>query len=308
MNARAAPGPHWERAAQAQSELGLLFPFPQHFHDHGGVFQHFLDEGLPSAPPCLLLHGNPTWSFAWRRLVGPLSKHHRVVAPDHIGCGLSDKPYRYPYTLERHIENVERLALALELERITLILHDWGGAIGMGFARRHPERVSRLVFLNTAAFVGGDMPRRIAACRVPGFGQAFVCGLNGFARAATRMAVAKPLPPEVKQGYLFPYRRLSDRVGLLRFVQDIPRRPGDRSYAELEAIDVALDSFRDRPACLIWGERDWCFTPAFRRIFEVRLPKAESHPLKDAGHYVFEDEPEEVLKIIQAFLAAHPLP
>ena len=307
MNAASAPGPHWERAARAQSELGLLFPFSQHFHDHGGVFQHYLDEGSSTASPCLLLHGNPTWSFAWRRLIAPLAKQHRVVAPDHVGCGLSDKPFRYPYGLERHIANLERLVLALKLERLTLILHDWGGAIGMGFARRHPELVARIVFLNTSVFLGGDLPRRIALCRLPGLGELIVCALNGFALAATRMTTVRPLPPEVRNGYLFPYREAAERIALLRFVQDIPRKPRDPSYAELEAIDVALDGFRDRAVCLIWGERDWCFTPAFRRIFEVRLPQAESHPLENAGHYVFEDEPEEVAETLLAFLAAHPV-
>lgn len=308
-SAPAAPvAGHWKRAAAAHLELGELYPFAQHFHDHDGVFQHYLDEGPRSAPPLLFLHGNPTWSFAWRRLVTPLGKEHRVVVPDHVGCGLSDKPARYPYVLERHIENLERLVLALDLKRITLVLHDWGGAIGMGFARRHPERVARLVFLNTAAFLGGDMPLRIALCRTPLLSELFLLGLNGFARAATRMAVVRPLPAEVRRGYLFPYQTPASRIALLRFVQDIPRKPAHPSYAEVDAIDRALDAFRDRPACLIWGERDWCFTPDYRRLFEARLPRAESHPLPNAAHYVFEDEPEAVSATLQAFLASHPLP
>jgi haloalkane dehalogenase len=299
---------HWARSAVAHGLFGELYPFSQHFHDHGGLFQHYLDEGPRAAPPCLLLHGNPTWSFAWRRLVPALAKKQRVVAPDHIGCGLSDKPRNYPYRLVQHVENLERLVLALDLKCITLILHDWGGAIGMGFARRHPERVARLVFMNTAAFVSGDIPRRIALCKKPLLGELLVRRMNAFALGAMRMAVTKPLPEDVRRGYLFPYGSYASRIALLRFVQDIPLDDSHPSYAELEAIDAALDAFRDRPTCLVWGERDWCFTPTFRQLFEARFPAAESHPLAGAAHLLFEDEPEGVRAAIEGFLAAYPLP
>jgi len=299
------------RAAAAREALGTLYPFAPHAQPldgaHAHLAQHFVDEGDPSKPPCLLLHGNPTWSFAWRRLIPFLSGEHRVVALDHVGMGLSDKPADYPYTLAQHVANVERIVLALDLKDITLIVHDWGGAIGMGFARRHPERVARLVFMNTAAFPSRDIPRRIAMCRWPGVGPFVVKQLNGFARAATVMASTRPLPPGVRAGYLWPHRDAADRTAILRFVQDIPMSPRHPSWAELEAIDAALPGFRDRPACLIWGERDWCFTPAFRRGFEERLPNAESHPLDDAGHYVFEDQPRAVEARLATFLAAHPV-
>ena len=293
--------------AAAAPVLAELYPFEPHFHDHGDARQHFVDEGHAAAAPLLMLHGNPTWSFCWRRLIRAFRGEHRVVAPDHVGCGLSDKPQDYDYTLARHVENLERLVLGLDLRRITLVLHDWGGAIGMGFARRHPERVARLVLLNTAAFLSRNIPLRISICRVPVFGALAVRGLNGFARAATRLAVARPLPREVRRGYLLPYDSYANRIATLRFVQDIPLAPGHPSFPELEAIDRALVDFRDRPACIVWGERDWCFTPAFRAEWQRRLPEAEVHALDDAAHYVFEDEPDQVERRIRAFLTAHPL-
>ena len=295
------------RARDAHARLGSIYPFAPRFHDHGGVLQHYLDEGEPTAPPVLCLHGNPTWSFAWRNLIPALAEGHRVIVPDHIGCGLSDKPQDYDYVLERHIENIERLVLSLGLERITLVLHDWGGAIGMGFARRHPKRIARIALMNTAAFLSTEIPLRISICRVPGFGAFAVRGLNGFARAATMMAVTKRMAPEIRRGYLLPYDNYRNRVAVHRFVQDIPLSPAHPSYPELEAIDASLERFRATPAALFWGERDWCFTPAFREVWQERLPRAEVHRFEDGAHYIFEDAADEVREGLLAFLASHPL-
>jgi pimeloyl-ACP methyl ester carboxylesterase len=120
---------------------------------------------IQSNPPVLMLHGNPTWSFFYRRLINALKENHRVIAPDHMGCGLSDKPQDYPYCLSNHMLNVEKLITHLELKHITLICHDWGGAIGMGVAARRPDLFDRFVVLNTAAWRSSRMPKRI--CRLP---------------------------------------------------------------------------------------------------------------------------------------------
>lgn len=297
-----------ERTRHAHAALGDLYPFEPHFHDARGVNQHYLDEGPRDAPAVLCLHGNPTWSFAWRDLIGPLSAEHRLIVPDHVGCGLSDKPADYPYVLEQHIQNVEDLVASLGLERITLVLHDWGGAIGMGFARRHPGKVARIALMNTAAFLSTDIPLRISICRLPGFGALAVRGFNGFVRAATRAAVERPMSAQVRRGYLLPYDSYANRVAIHRFVQDIPLAPGHPSYPELEAIDASLERFTNTPVALFWGERDWCFTPAFREVWQRRLPQARVQIFEDAGHYVFEDEPARLRAGLLEFLSAHPLP
>jgi len=232
-----------ERVAEARAriaELGSEYAFQPHFLAHGAVLQHRVDEGPRDAPPILFVHGNPTWSFAWRRLVRAFSDRFRCVAPDHVGCGLSDKPAGYPYRLLRHVSNLERLVLELDLRDITLVLHDWGGPIGLGMARRHPERIARLVVTNSAAFRAGGMPRRLSACRAPLLGSLAIRGFNAFARGATTMAVEKPLSTLVKRGYLLPYRSWADRVAIHAFVLDIPMGPAHPSWDELVAIEEAF--------------------------------------------------------------------
>jgi haloalkane dehalogenase len=291
-----------ERARRRQPAWRALYPFEPHRVQVDGHWLHYLDEGPREAPALLLLHGNPTWSFYWRELARGLRDGYRVVAPDHLGCGLSDKPQDWPYRLSGHIDNVERLVDELDLRDLTLGVHDWGGAIGMGFAARQPERVARLVVFNTAAFRSQTLPRRIAACRIPGFGALAVRGVNAFARAATFMATERGLRGAVREGYLAPYGSWRERIALLRFVQDIPLEPGHPSWSTLLEIEEALPSFRDRPMLIVWGERDWCFTPSFRDEWQRRFPEAEVHRLPDAGHYVVEDAADRVLELVRAFL------
>jgi pimeloyl-ACP methyl ester carboxylesterase len=279
------------------------YPFESREFRLDGLRYHYIDEG--AGPTLLFVHGNPTWSFAFRNLVKGLAPHYRVLAVDHIGCGFSDKPQDYPYHLAQHIANLERFVVGLDLRDVTLIAHDWGGAIGMGAAARFPDRFSRFVLFNTAAFRSHRMPLRIAVCRIPVLGPLGVRGLNLFSRAALRMAVARPerLTPAIRRGYLAPYGSWRDRVAVFRFVQDIPLSPTHPSYATLVSIEESLPRFRDRPMLLVWGEQDWCFTTEFLEEFQRRFPAAETLRLPDAGHYVFEDAPEPILARIQEFLA-----
>jgi cis-3-alkyl-4-acyloxetan-2-one decarboxylase len=281
------------------------YPFASHFLDLDGNRYHYVDEGV--GEPLLFVHGNPTWSFAWRNLIKELSPGYRTIAVDHIGCGLSDKPQRYRYMLDQHIANLCRLVETLDLRRVTLVAHDWGGAIGMGAAGRMPERFARFVLMNTGAFRSTRIPLRIAACRIPVFGPLAVRGLNAFARAALTMAVEKPerMTSAVRAGYLWPYGNWRDRIATLRFVEDIPLRPSHPSYGTLVEVEENLSRFRQLPMLLVWGERDWCFTTDFLREFEKRFPQAETLRLPDAGHYVFEDAGERLVPRVREFLAAH---
>lgn len=277
------------------------YPFASRFLPVGANRLHYLDEG--SGPPVLFVHGNPTWSFYWRHLVTALRGTHRAVAIDHLGCGLSDKPEAGPYRLKDHVDRLEALVLALDLRDITLVVHDWGGAIGMGVAVRHPERFARFVVFNTAAFPSPAIPLRIAACRVPLLGALAVRGLNGFAGAAIFMATERGLDATARAGYLAPYDSWAHRVAVHRFVQDIPMAPSHPSWAALEGIAAGLAALRDRPMLILWGEKDWCFTPAFREEWERRFPAARVHRFEDAGHYVVEDARERILPLMQGFLA-----
>jgi pimeloyl-ACP methyl ester carboxylesterase len=280
------------------------YPWTGHHLDVDGGRMHFLDEGPRDAPVLLCVHGNPTWSFYWRALVSHFSGEYRVIVPDHVGCGLSDKPADWGYRLAQHVDNLDALIGHLGLQEITLVVHDWGGAIGMGVATRSPERFSRFVVTNTAAFLSTRIPPSIAVVKLPGFGALAVRGCNAFARAATVRAVHKPLSAEAKAGLLYPYGSWADRIATLRFVQDIPLGPRHPSHAALADIDAGLAKLKDHPMLMCWGDDDFCFTPAFRAEWERRFPDAQSLHWGDVGHYVMEDAPERVLAAMDDFLGA----
>lgn len=288
-----------------ESDFDGQYPFASHWHrpaGKAGPRMHYVDEGPRDASPVLFVHGNPTWSFAFRRLIAGLRDRFRCVAVDHIGCGKSDKPQDAEYTLAFHQKALQSLVEHLDLRGITLVAHDWGGAIGCGVAGRLAERFDRLVLMNTAAFRSDHMPLRIAACRWPVVGPLMVRGGNAFVRAALTQAVERPLSPAARRGLLAPYDSWANRVAVQRFVEDIPTTPSHPSYETLVQTEEALGRVADRPSLLIWGERDWCFTPAFREEFERRLSNSRSVPIEDAGHYVFEDAPDRVLEELRRFL------
>jgi haloalkane dehalogenase len=290
-----------ETVASVPPTLRDLYPFRTARCAVGGGEISYVDEGAGS--PVVLVHGNPTWSFYYRRLITALSPHHRVIVPDHLGCGLSSKPQEYPYRLQNHIDNLTLLLRRLDLGPVDLVVHDWGGAIGMGWATAHPELVRRIVVLNTAAFLSPQVPLRIAVCKIPGFGDLAIRGLNGFAGAAVFMAVEKPLPPEVRAGYLLPYRSWADRIAHLRFVQDIPLHPGHPTWPVVDAIDRELTVLRKKPMLILWGGKDWCFTDHFLNGWLRRFPAAQAVRFDDAGHYVLEDAYEEIVPRVVRFFA-----
>ncbi|HZV03653.1 MAG TPA: alpha/beta fold hydrolase [Gemmataceae bacterium] len=297
--------PSYSRSAPA------LYPFPSHYLNLGGLRYHYLDEG--GGEPLVMLHGNPTWSFYYRNLVLGLRDSYRTIVPDHIGCGLSEKPddSQYEYCLRQRVADLEALLDHLELhDNLTLILHDWGGMIGMAFAHRHPERIKRLVILNTAAFpipTDKRLPWSLKLSRTPLLGPLFVRGLNAFCRGAIRYCVQKPLPSEVKNGYLAPYDSWRNRIAVLRFVQDIPLAPGDRGFDLVKAVADGLHRFASLPMLICWGERDFVFDRHFLDEWRRRFPSAEVHVFPDAGHYVLEDAGAEILPLIRDFLRRHPL-
>lgn len=281
------------------------YPFPPHYAVVGGHRLHYVDEG--SGPPVLMVHGNPTWSFLYRRLVRAVAPRMRAIAPDHLGCGLSDKPQDWPYRLAGHIANLEALVEEhLRLERFSLVVHDWGGPIGLGYAVRRPERVERLVILNTAAFFLPRCPLRIRICRWPIFGDLVVRGANGFVRAAFVMAVAKRkrLTPAARAGLLYPYDSWRNRVAILGFVRDIPLGPRHPSRGVLAGIQERLGVLAGKPALICWGTQDFCFTEAFLDAWTGYLPNAAVLRFPDAGHYLLEDAGESVVSQIAAFLDA----
>jgi haloalkane dehalogenase len=279
-----------------------LYPFQSRYINIGPHRLHYIDEG--QGPPLLFVHGNPTWSFYWRNLVLGLRDQFRSVAVDHIGCGLSDKPQDYPYTLAQRIDDLVQVVEQLNLTGATLLAHDWGGAIGLGAVQRLPGRFARIVLFNTGAFPPPFVPWRIAACRLPLLGTVAIRGFNAFARAALSMAVEKParMTADVQAGLIAPYDNWANRVAVDRFVKDIPFSPRHPTWQTLEQIEAALATLSGRPVQLIWGMRDWCFRPECLERFIRHWPQAEVHRLEDCGHYVVEDAYERIVPLVRTFL------
>ena len=279
--------------------LHKLYPFENHFYKQDHHKQHYIDEG--KGETIIMVHGNPTWSFYYRNLVLHLRNHYRCIVPDHIGCGLSDKPSNYPYQLETHINNLENLVTHLGIKRFHLIVHDWGGPIGLGIAFKNPQRLMKLVILNTAAFLSSEIPLRLQLCRAPLLGTIMVRGLNLFSRLATRIAVQKKIPPEVKSAYLFPYNNWENRIAVLRFIEDIPLHPSHSTYRVLQKIETTLSKIQNNPALICWGGKDFVFTEHFFNRWKTYLPHAQTHHFPDAGHYILEDVSKEIPPLISQF-------
>jgi len=279
-----------------------LYPFTSLYFDLNPYKLHYLDEG--EGEVLLFLHGNPTWSFYYRSLIQNFQGRYRCVAPDHIGCGFSDKPQDYSYTLTTHIDNLEKLVGFLGLKNITLMVHDWGGAIGMGLAVRKPELIKRLVLFNTASFLSMNIPLRIGLCRIPLLGTILIRYLNLFVRGVLRFGLKrrKRLTQNVRAGYLAPYDTFENRIANLKFVQDIPMEQAVPSYSVIQYIERNLKQFDGHPILIIWGSEDFCFNVKFLNKWREIFPRAEVREVCNAGHLVVEDASDEIIPWIEGFL------
>ncbi len=289
-----------------------LYPFESRTTPIRGFKYHYVDEG--QGDPLVMVHGNPTWSFYYRHLIRDLSKDHRSIAVDHLGCGLSDKPGpdRYDYRLKSRVEDLEAVLDRLELNRkITLIVHDWGGMIGLCYALRNKDRIGRIVITNTSGFFppGRGIPFRLWIMRyITPFARIATLGFNLFARAALYMAPKKPLADDVKKALVAPYDSWDNRIATYRFVQDIPLKPEDPSYDLVKQTDEHLHELSSIPMMILWGKYDFVFTMEYFNEWKRRFPKAKARLFTEAGHYLLEDEPEKVCEAIRTFLTENPLP
>jgi haloalkane dehalogenase len=234
--------------------------------------------------------------------------------PDHIGCGLSDKPSasEYDYSLNSRIDDLEWLLDERGLTKdLTLVLHDWGGMIGMGFAARHPERVKRIVASNTGAFAlppGKRLPRSLWLGRNTRLGAWLITRRNAFCKYAAKWCVTrKPLAPEVRAAYLAPYDTPAHRVAVLKFVQTIPLAPSDAGYDIVKDTAASLAKFRNVPTLLLWGMKDFVFDHHFLEEWKKHFPHAEVHTWADCGHYLLEDAGELAITRVWEFLQRYPI-
>ncbi len=284
------------------------FPFAPHYFRVNDFHMHFVDEG--EGEPLVLLHGDPTWGYLWRKFIPPLSANYRCIVPDHMGMGKSGKPQEPGrYRLRHHAANLESLLLSLDLRNLTLVLHDWGGPVGLHFAVRHRDRIKGLVLMNTWAFApwpGGPLPRLLEIIRSPR-GEKFVLEKNGYLEPALLGTTHHPenLAPAVLAAYRAPFPTPESRLALLCWSRDIPVEESDSSYAEMKRIEEGLSLFADLPALLVWGMRDPVLPVSVLSMWQQRLPNAKTVEIHDASHFLQEDAAESVVGAIQEFLPAN---
>jgi haloalkane dehalogenase len=275
------------------------YPFTSHWLDVDGLRLHYLDEG--GGEPVLLLHGEPTWSFLWRKTIPKLAKRHRVVAPDLLGFGRSDKPTDVGwYSYDGHVASIERLVAELGLERLTLVVHDWGGPIGLRFAVEHEALVDRLVILDTGIAGGkppGEMWLRFRAV-VREVGGALDIG------RLVEAGTAQGLADDVRAAYDAPFPTPESKAGARAFPELVPTEPAHPSTAPMNRVRDALRDWH-KPALVVWGAQDSVLSPRIAEHFVELIPGASGPLLLDgASHFLQEDRPDEVTAAIHAFVAA----
>jgi pimeloyl-ACP methyl ester carboxylesterase len=280
------------------------FPYDAHFLDAGDLRLHYVDEGPREARPVLFLHGNPTWSYLWRRPIAELSAQgHRCLALDHMGFGRSDKPRRLSaYTLRRHVDNALALVDSLDLRDVTLVAHDWGGPIGIGALLERRERLRALVLMNTWAWeLPSFLPPFLREFRTEGLGEILALGGNLFVESIPGGMAKRDTDPLMMDAYRAPFPDYWSRAGTLAFQRDIPLTERDRSAPLMASIHERLPDL-DVPVLLVWGMRDTVFQSVFLDQWRELLPQAETVELPDAAHFLVEDRPDEVTGAIEAFL------
>ena len=281
---------------ELSGDFGGTFPFEPRWLEAVDVRLHYVDEGPRDGTTLLLLHGNPTWSYMYRRPIAELTaRGNRCVAPDHMGFGRSDKPPRLRgYTLRTHIDNLGRLIDELDLREIVLVAHDWGGPIGLGALLDRQERLRAALLMNTWAWeLPSFLPPFLREFRTEGLGEILALAGNLFVEAIPGGMVKRDVDPAMMEAYRAPFPDYWSRVGTLAFQRDIPLTERDRSAPVMSSIHERLPEL-GVPVTLVWGMRDRVFQPVFLEQWRELLPEAQVVELEDAGHFVVEDRPDAV--------------
>jgi haloalkane dehalogenase len=279
------------------------YPFESHFLDLEMGKMHYVDEG--GGEPILMIHGNPAWSFLYRHLIRGLSGKYRCIAVDHIGFGLSDKPWQWSYYPEDHAKNLARLIETLNLRGLTLMVQDWGGPIGLSYAIKSPANVKRLVIMNTWMWsVRGD-PYYERFSRFMGgpVGRFLIRRFNFFARVLMKRLMADPsrLPPPIHRHYLMALEKPAERKGCWTFPERII---GSSDW--LDALWSQRDRIRDMPALVLWGMKDIAFRERELNRWAGLFSNCDVVRYDDAGHFVQEEKGSELCQVVEDFLLRWP--
>jgi cis-3-alkyl-4-acyloxetan-2-one decarboxylase len=280
------------------------FPFePRWTRVAPDVRLHHVEEG--TGPPVLLLHGNPTWSYLYRRFLPPIAgAGFRAIAVDHMGFGRSDRPPGHGrYTMRGHVENLLAFIRELDLRDLTLVMQDWGGPIGFGAAVEEPDRVARLVIMNTGVGVfpsGTPMPLH-EPFRTRGLGEILGLGANLFVETMFGGMRRESATPLVAEAYRAPFPDYHSRVPILAFARDVPIGRAHPTAPYMHQVAEQAAGLR-RPTLVVWAMRDRVFPPMLLEVWRGLYPHAEVVELPEARHYLQEDEPEAITEAVVAFL------
>ena len=297
--------------------FGQEYPFKPNYIKIDGVRLHYVDEAPLNnlqAEPIVMLHGNPTWSFLYRKFIPPLIEAgYRAIAVDHIGYGRSDTPLeRELYRLHNRIRFFSGVMDALKLSNITLVMQDWGGPIGLGYAVNNPDKIKRLILMSTWAFelpgyTEENFPPLFAMCRQPWLGEAMLLGFNVFVEGFFPGAVIRKekITPELMAAYRAPFPDYNSRIPTMA-IQDVPLDKDHPSFGTMKNIEGQLKKL-NVPTLLVWGEDDQLMAPELADMaWKLFYPHSEMHIVPRAGHFIQEDAPEEVVAIIKDFLGRNP--
>jgi cis-3-alkyl-4-acyloxetan-2-one decarboxylase len=281
-------------------DFGGTFPFEARYIEADDVRLHYIDEGPRDSAPLLFVHGNPTWSYLWRRPIAALAANgRRCVAVDHMGFGRSGKPPQLArYTLQAHVDNTLALVDELDLRDVTLVAHDWGGPIGLGAMLERRDRLRAAVLMNTWAWeLPSFVPSFIREFRTEGLGEILVLGGNLFVESIPGGMARRDTDPVMMEAYRAPFPDYWSRLAMLAAQRDIPFTERDRSAALMGSIHERLQEL-DLPVTLLWGMRDPVFQPVFMEQWRELFPGARVVELHDAAHFVPEDRPDAVIEVL----------
>jgi len=282
------------------------FPFTPHFMDVYGFNMHYVDEGPADGEVIVCLHGMPTWGYLYREFITALSNEYRVIVPDHMGFGKTDVPENLPFTMQWHVMNLERFLLTLDVRDITLVVHDWGGPIGFGFAVDHPDLVKRIVILNTSVGVMREGTKPWYAS-IPNYND-FFGHMGDNIERLLKMGMYHPenLTPVMVKAYAAPFPDVFYCAGPLAFPKDIPIGSDHWSTEAMMHVRNNLDKLAGKPMIAIWGMQDIVFPPPVIDRWKRFYPDLEVHPIEDAAHFLQEDNPAEVIEAIKTFCMNNP--
>lgn len=279
--------------------FGGTFPYEPHFIEINGFNMHYVDEGEGECIVCI--HGMPTWSYLYRNFIKNLSKDYRVIAPDHMGFGKSDVPLNKQYVMEQHIDNLTTLLLNLGLKKISLIVQDWGGPIGLGFAVNFPDKISNLIIMNTSVGVmKEDKEPWYAPLEKRGKYHEFIKNISNIMKMG--ISNKKKITSQLIEAYSAPFPKDEYYIGALAFPKDIPVGQNHPSANIMQEVRQKLPVLSHKKKILIWGLRDPIFPEWMIDWWKKIFPEIEVHKIENASHFLQEDSPDEIISIIRDFL------